>query len=633
MVVNRRISSLALRVLLRRVLALILPLSLASTLYLYLYPVFHGCAFPIPNNLNSSSTSSGFSWKNAISASAPGAFVNTVLQHVLPRYAQHSKTVPEPAIFRLLVLADPQLEGDSSLPNPDDEFLPRLRSHWGVVRSAAAVLGNSTSGPLALPSLADCDQFLSAVRSVLETFVREDIPSAVQATRKRLDLFGNDYYLAHIYRTLHWWSRPTHVAVLGDLIGSQWVTDGEFEQRGWRYWNRVFRGGERVWDEVAIAGETGDQETLKRYDSPWARKIINVVGNHDIGYSGDVSTGRLERFERVFGPANWDLRFRHALEDTNGHSTVSPTLQIINLNGLTLDGPALEPQIQSDSYAYINDVIAQRSYPVEDRTTFTLLLTHVPLHKREGICADAPHFELHDADDEEGEESVPRFRDGGLKEQNHLSEQISSAGIFQGIFGLSGDENVAGHGWGRNGLILTGHDHTGCDVVHFVNQSAVPSEPESGPWHWDAIRYASGSSSSSRHTPSMREVTLRSMMGEYGGNAGLLSVWFDPDPAVNEWRYTITTCAAGVQHIWWAVHGISLATGLMLTLWVILAIIHQGTRLFHHLRNRRKPVKPEKRRKSLDGIQLETISALSMHLMMKGREERREKEGPNPNGR
>jgi hypothetical protein len=123
------------------------------------------------------------------------------------------------------------------------------------------------------------------------------------------------------------------------------------------------------------------------------------------------------------------------------------------------------------------------------------------------------------------------------------------------------------------------------------------------------------------------------MMGEYGGNAGLLSVWFDPDPAVNEWRYTITTCAAGVQHIWWAVHGISLATGLMLTLWVILAIIHQGTRLFHHLRDQRKPVKLEKRRKSLDGIQLETISALSMHLMMKGREEGREKEGPNPNGR
>lgn len=612
---------MSLRVLLGRVLTLILPLSLASTLYLYLYPVFHGCAFPLPN-----SSSNGFSWKEAISASAPGAFVNTVLQHVLPKYAQQNKSIPEPAIFRLLVLADPQIEGDSSLPNPDDEFLPRLRSHWGAVRSATAVLGNSTSGSLVLPSLSDYDQFLSAVRSALETFVREDIPSALQAARKRLDLFGNDYYLAHIYRTLHWWSRPTHVAVLGDLIGSQWVTDEEFEQRGWRYWNRVFRGGERLWDEAVITGETGDPskaqwETLKRYDSPWARKIINVAGNHDIGYSGDVSIARLERFERVFGPANWDLRFQHALEDTNDDSSVSPTLHIINLNSLTLDGPVLVPQIQSDSYAYINDMITHRSHPVEDRTTFTLLLTHVPLHKREGICADAPHFEFYDTDDED-EDGDPRFRDGGLKEQNHISEQISSSGILQGIFGLSGDENVAGHGWGRNGLILTGHDHTGCDVVHFVNQSAVPSESESGPWHWDATRYAS-ISASSRHSPSIREVTLRSMMGEYGGNAGLLSVWFDPDPAVNEWRYTITTCAAGVQHIWWAVHGVLLATGLMLTLWMILAIMHQGTRLFH-LRSRRKPLKPEKRRRSLDGTQIETISALSMHHI-KGGEEDREK--------
>ncbi|KAL1962042.1 hypothetical protein VTN77DRAFT_628 [Rasamsonia byssochlamydoides] len=574
---------MSLRILLQRILTVLLPLSIASALYLYLYPVFHGCAFPLPTNGINNDSSASLSF-------ASNAFVKTALQHIS---LKHGKGRPAPAIFRLLVLADPQLEGDSSLPGPDDEFVPRLRRHWAAITATQRKTdGNLNSG------ISDEDDdrdisFLSAVQSALRAIILDDIPSALRATRKRLDLFGNDYYLAHIYRTLHWWSRPTHVAVLGDLIGSQWVSDEEFERRGLRYWNRVFRGGERVGDDVTITGKKkrdgdGEQqqqqqrlEMLQRYDSPWARRIINVAGNHDIGYAGDVSEARLERFERVFGRADWDVRFQHPLEDgisSNSNST-TPTLHIINLNDLTLDTPALVQQIQSDSYAYINELITHRSYPVEDRTTFTLLLTHVPLHKREGICTDPPYFSFHEEDDEHGEDGVPRFRSGGLREQNHLSEHVSTNAILQGIFGMSGNEHTAGGGWGRKGLILTGHDHTGCDVVHFVNRSSTTPPPmedsqQQQSWHWDATRYSPSSSSSLKTSPSIREVTLRSMMGEYGGNAGLLSVWFDADPSVNEWQYEISMCAAGVQHIWWAVHGVALATCIGLIWVAVLSVVH-----------------------------------------------------------
>jgi hypothetical protein len=588
--------SLSLRILLQRILTVLLPLCITSTIYLYLYPVFHGCAFPLPiNEVNNSPASSWY---------ASHAFVNTVLQHIRPQpAAQREDRHPAPAIFRLLVLADPQIEGDSSLPGPDDEFIPRLRQHWASVTSTLrATTGDenfttssSDDDDTSLDSSDNETSFLSAVQSALRDTILDIIPVALRAARKRLDLLGNDYYLAHIYRTLHWWSRPTHVAVMGDLIGSQWVTDEEFEQRGWRYWNRVFKGGERVGDDFTITGkkkkketesdeeeegngkQTSELETLQRYDSPWARRIINVAGNHDIGYAGDVTEARLERFERVFGRPDWDLRFQHPPEDlSSSNSTSTPTLHIINLNDLTLDTPALVQQIQSDSYTYINDLIAHRSYPVDDRSSFTLLLTHVPLHKREGICTDAPYFAFHEEDDEQdGEDgsssrSIPRFKKGGLKEQNHLSDHVSTNGILQGIFGMSGDG-----GWGRKGLILTGHDHTGCDVVHFVNTSSTTpreeEDEEAESWHWDATRYSPSILSSS--SPSIREVTLRSMMGEYGGNAGLLSVWFDPDPAVNEWQYAISMCAAGVQHIWWAVHGVALATCIVLIGFVGLAIV------------------------------------------------------------
>ncbi|GAD93393.1 hypothetical protein NFIA_035720 [Paecilomyces variotii No. 5] len=596
-----------LRTLLSRALIILLPLSIASTIYLYLYPVFHGCAFPLPSREARPSSP----WSNG--------FVNTLLRHVAPGHA----AAQEPAVFRLLVLADPQLEGDSSLPGPEDEFFPRLVRHWGSIKAAA--VGNvSSSESEQDPELESESEALpvtaiEAVQNALRTIVLEDIPDALRAARKRLDLFGNDYYLAHIYRTLHWWSRPTHVTVLGDLIGSQWVTDEEFETRGWRYWNRVFAGGERVDDEITITGQKGYSNgpetedhvpllpTLKRYNSSWEHKIINIAGNHDIGYAGDVSEARLERFERVFGRANWDIRFQHPLDGVNADQSTTeiPTLHIINLNDLTLDVPPLSQDIQTWSYDYINDVISHRSRPVEDRNSFTLLLTHVPLHKREGVCTDAPYFSFHESDDEDGDDGIPRYREGGLKEQNHLSDHASASGILQGIFGMSGDQNVPAGGRGRNGLILNGHDHTGCDVVHFVNRS-IEAENETNEgeeaaaptvsWKWDATRYENSAPiTEDQEMPSIREVTLRAMMGEYGGNAGLLSVWFDFDPAVNEWKYDIIMCKAGVQHIWWAVHGVGIATFVVMFVWTLLSFVEVV------LSARRDEKKPTKGHTAMDG--------------------------------
>ncbi|QKX53574.1 uncharacterized protein TRUGW13939_00653 [Talaromyces rugulosus] len=603
---------MSLRGVLQRILAILLPLSVASTLYLYLYPIVQQCAFPIPSTKNNARESS--------STFAANGVINTLFQHVGAADSQNNNNNnirPEPAIFRLLVLADPQIEGDSSLPHPDDEFGSRLRRHWAKIQS---VLFDTTGRSESDSESEIPPSVISVLADVVHTTIYEDIPSAIRATLKRVDLFGNDYYLAHIYRTLSWWTRPTHVTVLGDLIGSQWVTDEEFEKRAGRYWQRLFRGGERVNDDLTITGkkrssEDGDVppeaglEPLSRFNSSWSRRIINVAGNHDIGYAGDVSRHRLDRFERVFGRANWDIRFRHPpleeeetqqeeknITDENAeNSHIQPTLHVINLNDLTLDGPAFENEIQTDSYGYINDLITHRSYPVEDETSFTLLLTHVPLHKREGICVDGPHFSYFDNEDDNSDGN-PRFKQGGLREQNHLSDHASGPGILQGIFGMSGDAHTsAAGGRGRRGLILTGHDHEGCDVVHFVNRTFTDSsdnnenenehEPDnSQPWHWDATRYSPSaltSNSDNGSSPAIREVTLRSMMGMYGGHAALLSLWFDADPDVNHWQYELQTCAIGGQQIWWAIHGLALACVggvlLVLLLWGVETVCSAKT--------------------------------------------------------
>lgn len=579
---------MSLRSLLARILAHLLPLALAATVYLYLYPVFNGCAFPLPRSQLAKSES-----HSRLQSLEQNAVLNTLLQHLRP---SESTADTEPAIFRLLVLADPQLEGDTSLPLPEWELVPRMRLHWRKFQEALGNASATTPSPL---SFLDPD-VLSSVTTGLRTLVSDDIPRSLRALQKQLDLFGNDYYLAHIYRTLFWWTRPTHTTVLGDLLGSQWIPDEEFSWRSQRFWKRVFRGGERVDDNITKTGavDLDDNEKSNPHleplgpdaDPAWARRVINIAGNHDIGYAGDVSEARMARFEREFGRANWDIRFQHppvsrrvnvSNEDGSSsrieESVITPTLHLINLNTLVLDTPALSSEVQDQSYSYLNDLIAHRLYPVEDRETFTLLLTHLPLHKEEGVCTDGPYFSFHNDDDDDGEDGVPRWYADGLKEQNHLSDQISAVGVLQGIFGMTGAENAPVGGAGRKGLILTGHDHTGCDAVHYVEHSPAhgeesPSEDESSSqgWGWSARRY-NGVSETKDSSPSIREVTLRSMMGEFGGNAGLLSIWFDAQ--LGEWDYEITMCPAGVQHIWWAVHVLVLVTGIVAMLWVILGVI------------------------------------------------------------
>ena len=483
------------------------------TSYLYLYPIIHNCGFP------------GQPERHTPNGDIP-------------------KQIPP---FRLLVLADPQLEGDSSLLNPEYGFVPHLRNLWGDVRAA------SSTG-----------ERLEVTATHLRDTFTIDIPSILQSYRKRLDLIGNDYYLAHIYRTMHWTMFPTHITVLGDLIGSQWVSDEEFERRGTRYWKRVFQKGNRVEDDRT---EGIHIEPLPQ-DGSWARRVINVPGNHDVGYAGDMTQDKMRRYERVFGKANWETRFNLPLDLQDGQD--QPELKLVVLNSLNLDGPVLDRQLQTDTYGFINEVITY-SRPVEDRTSATILLTHLPLHKEVGVCVDGPFIDYHGGE-----------HGGGVREQNHLGYD-SSKGILEGIFGMSGDQDGPGKGRGRKGIILTGHDHEGCDVYHHL-----PDAEDAASRTWTAEKWNSSIIEQQGATPGVREVTVRSMMGDFGGNAGLLSAWFDPD--TREWQFDYATCTLRKQHIWWAVHVLDIVT--------IMLLNYVGWNIFRSTPNGPKPG-TEKKEKTL----------------------------------
>jgi hypothetical protein len=620
---------------------LLAPVALISTTWLYLYPVFHGCAFP-----------------------TPPAHIDT----------QGKSKAP----FRLLALGDPQLEGDSSLPDPNAPLFPSLR--W-VVQDLQYAKTLKTR--------------LEIVKEAAAGLIAEDLWKIVKGKRKAIDLWGNDWYLAHIVRQTRWWAEPTHVSVLGDLLGSQWITDGEFEKRAGRYWNVVMRGLEgvpaRVYGmkeedivedivgdrdtEEAIAEESargellkaiedesknnaGDDELIKDEpdeqkqeavdeakqeegakslrtpswggtievlgaDQHWAKRVINIAGNHDVGYAGDLDISRVARFEKAFGSVNWDIWF--TLPNTTADQT-PPALRIVVLNSMNIDTPAWNFELQSETYSFMNHIITT-ARPVEDKTHATVLLTHIPLEKQPGICVDSPLFNYFD----EGQ---------GLREQNMLSGH-SSKTILEGVFGMSGNQFAAGSGMGRRGIVLNGHDHEGCDTVHFIRQEGAndgcnantvkldeaywptvtstpivqpihtpapesfdlsalnpfdvltcprpvqaeeppPPEPQTTGWRaypfpnrpfsitHDPVANVS-SCTSIQSSPHIREITLRSMMGDFSGHAGFLSAWFDNSKGERgEWVFEFASCGVGIQHWWWGVHSVDFALVVMIVLGLVI---------------------------------------------------------------
>ncbi|KAJ3579877.1 hypothetical protein NPX13_g684 [Xylaria arbuscula] len=518
-------SPAALLSLIRNAVRILSVVAVACTLHLYLYPFFRGCAFPLPPAPSNASD------------------------------ANSSALADHPAPFRLLALGDPQLEGDTSLRNYGRPNF--LHLEWAI---------RHLTFKTEQPSLRK--RLRQVTHDLVDVFF-DDIPDTLETYRKHIDLFGNDFYLAHIYRTLRWWTKPTHVSVLGDLLGSQWIRDREFNRRSKRFWNRSFRGAERIPDEVAQypAEDYNVSGILGREDSEaelWQRRLINVVGNHDIGYAGDITPELLDRFERAFGKAAYELRFELPIDDPVTNATMfdpennpssdrlPPELRILNINNMNLDTPALNQSLQDYTYKFINAIIST-STAVEFKGHYTLVLTHMPLYKPEGLCVDAPFFDFHEG--------------GGVKEQNQLSADASK-GFLEGIYGLSGDVNAAAAGAGRRGVILNGHDHEGCDTYHYINQSLPNDERKWQVARWDNAR--NDELPGKPGLPGIREITVRSMMADFGGHAGFLSVWFDQESW--EWKHEFSVCALGRQYYWWFVHIYDLILLIVLVAYGVLEI-------------------------------------------------------------
>lgn len=370
---------------------------------------------------------------------------------------------------------------------------------------------------------------------------------------KRLDNYGNDYYLGHIYRTMKQRLRPSHVVVMGDLFSSQWILDSEFYNRTLRFVERLFpRSLEykktvldthskhenydwRRWLGEEVRMDPGHRFKSRVYNNvyDWIYPhnqypnyhdplFVNLTGNHDIGYSGDATWQHMARFHHLFGQNNYVINYNLDTEEQ---------WRLVVLDSLTLEGPALQQEFVQYTWQFLEHLQQEN----QRFNGSTVLLTHIPFFKQAGLCKDGPEHVFYD-----NYEPEP-YKNGKLRSQNHLLYETTQKAL-----------DIVFPNPDQSGIILTGHDHYGCDSWY----------------NYDGTQWSASHTKNQTNRTSIREVVVRSMMGDFDGQTGLLSGHYDYD--AHTWIFEFSYCSFVVQHWWWAAKGTLLAAVLVQSLIFLL---------------------------------------------------------------
>lgn len=184
------------------------------------------------------------------------------------------------------------------------------------------------------------------------------------------------------------------------------------------------------------------------------------------------------------------------------------------MDSLTLEGPALQEEFVNYTWSFLENL---RDKENPNFKGSTILLTHVPMYKIEGLCRDGPEHRYY-----ENYEKEP-YKNGKLRSHNHLAYDTTQR-VMDIVFPNKD----------KNGMIFTGHDHEGCDDwYNYINGEWVASK--------DKI---------SKERESVREIVVRSMMGEYNGETGILTGHFNQEQ--DTWDFNFSYCTFAIQHWWWA---------------------------------------------------------------------------------
>jgi hypothetical protein len=145
-----------------------------------------------------------------------------------------------------------------------------------------------------------------------------------------IDIWFNIFYFKYVYLMARIFFSPNVSFFLGDLLGNQFISDSEFNERV----NRFYYAFPRV-------------SNIKSF---------YIVGNHDVGYASDIDQHKMKRFKDAFGDSNFIYEYKN--------------FHFMGINSMTLDA--------NEKFYSFNetwDFIQNRV----DADKPVILLTHFPL--------------------------------------------------------------------------------------------------------------------------------------------------------------------------------------------------------------------------------------------------------------
>ncbi|XP_045880369.1 metallophosphoesterase 1 isoform X3 [Meles meles] len=238
-----------------------------------------------------------------------------------------------------------------------------------------------------------------------------------------LDKLRREWQMERAFQTALWLLQPEVVFILGDV----------FDEGKW--------SSPQAWaDDV--------QRFQKIFRHPRHVQLKVVVGNHDIGFHYQMSTYKIKRFEKVFNPerlfswkgTNFVMVNSVALEGDGCHICSKAEAELLEISHQL--NCSREQERGSGSGPCRDAPLLPASAPV--------LLQHFPLYRRsDANCS--------------GEDAAPLEERGiPFKERYDVLSREASQQLLW---------------WLRPRLILSGHTHSACEVLHGagIPEISVPS--------------------------------------------------------------------------------------------------------------------------------------------------------------
>ncbi|XP_062933255.1 metallophosphoesterase 1 isoform X1 [Cynocephalus volans] len=236
-----------------------------------------------------------------------------------------------------------------------------------------------------------------------------------------LDKLRREWQMERAFQTALWWLQPDVVFILGDV----------FDEGKW--------SSPQAWAD--------DVERFQRmFRHPSHVQLKVVAGNHDIGFHYQMSTYRVKRFEKVFNSER--------LFSWKG-------INFVMVNSVALEGDGCG--ICSEAEAELTEISRKLNCSREQEqppsqcgdvqplpASAPVLLQHYPLYRRS------------DADCSGEDAAPPEERTVLFKEKYDVLSREASQKLLW---------------WLRPRLVLSGHTHSACEVLHAggLLELSVPS--------------------------------------------------------------------------------------------------------------------------------------------------------------